>query len=307
MSQSPKPKGTPVGGQFDGKSNPESDAELQIDEIEPALLGVMADMYDKSRAAGRSHEDALEDARYETELDYRDIPHGSSHDQVMDVRRAGGDLDRYTFLMKRGYSHDEAIAESLPTGPARPIMTASQVGEVMDQLQRDTSVLTPDFDRSTLDAALDAGVVINTTHDMVGATHFALLAKCRAGQISWADFKRVDPYEDLEPDEVDLRDIAHRASRAAVGDEVDHRVARALPNYTEVEAEFSVMPGRTFRLMARDIPRIGSDWHRRFTNLDTGTEVFLAADGNDQDDPNPYDVAPMFKRMVVTGRPKTRY
>jgi len=305
-TQPRQPSGTPTGGQFAGKSNPESDAALQIDEIEPALSGVMADMYDKSRAAGRSHEDALEDVRYETELDYRDIPRGSSHDQVMDVRRAGGDLDKYALAMEKGSSHDEALAASLPTGPARLIMTATQVGEVMDQLQRQTSVLTPDhFDRSVLDAALDAGVAINTTHDLVSATHFALLAKCRAGHISWADFRSVDPYEDLEPDEVDLLDIAHRASRAAVGDEVDHRVARALPSYTEVEAEFSAMPGRTFRLMARDMPRIGSDWHRRFTNLDTGTEVFLTADGNDQDEPNPYDAVPMFKRMVVTKRPKT--
>jgi hypothetical protein len=77
-----------------------------------------------------------------------------------------------------------------------------------------------------------------------------------------------------------------------IGTEISPSEARALPSYTEVMVTFDTTPDREFRLMARDLPRwtflgvgAGSDREtrdshlpRRFTNLDTGFEVFLGGD-----------------------------
>lgn len=73
-----------------------------------------------------------------------------------------------------------------------------------------------------------------------------------------------------------------------VGTMIDTDRARALPSYTEVEAEFTHMEGRKFRLMARDMARYGRrnrHLSRRFTNLDTGTEVFVGGDDAPRGEP----------------------
>jgi len=68
-----------------------------------------------------------------------------------------------------------------------------------------------------------------------------------------------------------LWDTYHRVLDAAIRRERERHVdahvwARALPNFTEVSAEFSIMPGRRFRLMARDMPAgPGDSGQRRFT------------------------------------------
>ena len=71
-----------------------------------------------------------------------------------------------------------------------------------------------------------------------------------------------------------------------IGTEIDVNEARALPSYTEVMATFDATGDREFRLMARDLPRYSDAEHptdshlsRRFTNLDTGNEVFLGGNG----------------------------
>lgn len=67
-----------------------------------------------------------------------------------------------------------------------------------------------------------------------------------------------------------------------IGTEITVNEARALPSYVEVMATFDATGDKEFRLMARDLPRYSDDEHdsdsriaRRFTNLDTGFEVFL--------------------------------
>jgi len=86
-----------------------------------------------------------------------------------------------------------------------------------------------------------------------------------------------------------LWDTYHRVLDSAIrrereGRTGDHVWARALPNYTEVSAEFSSIPGRRFRLMARGMPAgPGDSGQRRFTNLDTGMELFVPADGTGVD------------------------
>jgi len=92
------------------------------------------------------------------------------------------------------------------------------------------------------------------------------------------------------------------ADVCAVGDVIDWQLARALRSYTEVEAIFTSVPDRTFRLMARDLPRgNGDSVERRFTNLDTGSEVFLASDGRVP--AGCFSAGePLFQRIVVTKR-----
>jgi len=70
-----------------------------------------------------------------------------------------------------------------------------------------------------------------------------------------------------------------------IGTEIDVNEARALPSYVEVMATFDTTGDREFRLMARDLPRYSDEEHptdsrisRRFTNLDTGFEVFLGGE-----------------------------
>ncbi len=72
-----------------------------------------------------------------------------------------------------------------------------------------------------------------------------------------------------------------------VGTEIDVAEARALPSYVEVMATFDSTGDREFRLMARDLPRYSDDEHstdariaRRFTNLDTGFEVFVGGENS---------------------------
>lgn len=67
-----------------------------------------------------------------------------------------------------------------------------------------------------------------------------------------------------------------------IGTEITVAEARALPSYVEVMATFDTTGDKEFRLMARDLPRYSDDEHesdsriaRRFTNLDTGFEVFV--------------------------------
>jgi hypothetical protein len=99
-----------------------------------------------------------------------------------------------------------------------------------------------------------------------------------------------------------IEELDTEARSRAPGDHIDWQVARALPTYTKVAAEFTVMPGRTFRLMARDLPRGYEPVERRFTNLDTGTEVFLPPDGLIPPDRTPAG-EPMFRSIVVTKNP----
>ena len=70
-----------------------------------------------------------------------------------------------------------------------------------------------------------------------------------------------------------------------IGTEINIAEARALPSYVEVMATFEPTGDREFRLMARDMPRYTSSEHptdsrvaRRFTNLDTGFEVFVGGE-----------------------------
>lgn len=70
-----------------------------------------------------------------------------------------------------------------------------------------------------------------------------------------------------------------------IGTEIDVNEARALPSYTEVMATFDATGDREFRLMARGLPRYSDAEHptdsrlsRRFTNLDTGFEVFVGGE-----------------------------
>lgn len=115
-----RPRGSPVGGQFAGKANPEPDVELQAGVTTTCLSGPLQVSYDKSRLAGRSHEDALADAEFEANMDPMDIPYGSSHDKVMDVRRIGGDFGWYKFAVEMGLTHDESIGCSVNTDLGRP-------------------------------------------------------------------------------------------------------------------------------------------------------------------------------------------
>lgn len=91
-------------------------------------------------------------------------------------------------------------------------------------------------------------------------------------------------------------DSAVRRARESRPPVLDHVAARRLPSYTEVSAEFSVIPGRRFRLMARGMPAGPGDSNpRRFTNLDTGTEVFVPADGAGGDG------RPLFAHVEIAG------
>lgn len=58
------------------------------------------------------------------------------------------------------------------------------------------------------------------------------------------------------------------------GEKIDEDRARALPSGSVVLVEFSTRPERKYRMMARDMPVVGSA-DRRFTNLDTGMEHFF--------------------------------
>jgi len=61
-----------------------------------------------------------------------------------------------------------------------------------------------------------------------------------------------------------------------VGTELTVNEARALVGYTEVIVTMDVTEDREFRMLARDMPQDpDSDVGRRFTNLDTGFEVFF--------------------------------
>ncbi|MDA8359046.1 MAG: hypothetical protein M0Z95_22720 [Actinomycetota bacterium] len=94
-----------------------------------------------------------------------------------------------------------------------------------------------------------------------------------------------------------------------VGTEINVAEARALPSYTEVAATFDVTGDREFRLLARDLPRWsnedqpgrGSDAgiSRRFTNLDTGSEVFVGGG----DGVNSPGSSVILTRIRVTGHP----
>jgi len=119
-TQHRRPRGSSVGGQFAGKANPEPDVELQAGVTATYISGPLQVSYDKSRLAGRSHEDALADAEFEVNMDPNDIPYGSSHDKVMDVRRIGGDLGRYKLAVEMGLTHDESIGCSVNTDFGRP-------------------------------------------------------------------------------------------------------------------------------------------------------------------------------------------
>jgi hypothetical protein len=71
-----------------------------------------------------------------------------------------------------------------------------------------------------------------------------------------------------------------------IGTKITVAEARALPSYVEVMAAFESTGDREFRLMARDLPLHSDDDEyatdarrsRRFTNLDTGFEVFLGGE-----------------------------
>ena len=76
---------------------------------------------------------------------------------------------------------------------------------------------------------------------------------------------------------------AFRVPAPPVGTEVDEARARSLPGFTELTATFAHYPEKSFRVMARDGARWGADpdnvkMARRFTNLDTGMEVFVGGD-----------------------------
>jgi len=105
-----------------------------------------------------------------------------------------------------------------------------------------------------------------------------------------------------DPPHRTIEELDAIARSCAPGDHIDWQVARALPSYTEVDAEFTVMPGRTFRLMARDLPRGDEPVERRFTNLDTGWEVFVPPDGRISFDRVPAG-EPMFQSIVVAKNP----
>ena len=70
----------------------------------------------------------------------------------------------------------------------------------------------------------------------------------------------------------------HHAPPPPIGTHIGPDRARSLPSYTELMVRFENIPDREFHIMARGIPQ----WHsgdrgrsRRFTNLDTGSEVFI--------------------------------
>lgn len=83
-----------------------------------------------------------------------------------------------------------------------------------------------------------------------------------------------------------------------VGTVIDNDRARTLPAYTIIEARFDHASDRVSRLMARDMPRWGerdAHLHRRFTNLDSGTEVFVG--GNDA--PEGYPKGQILEAVVI--------
>jgi hypothetical protein len=178
------------------------------------------------------------------------------------------------------------------------LLPPQRIQEIWDSLRGRTRY-GPDYDRGVASAVADSLLFLER-ENAAAATHYAQLARCRAGEITWDEFCQVDPYRAGTEKGQAARQIETAAITADVGDEVSWEVARALPVHTEVSAEFSATPGRHYRLMARDLPQIGTKQDRRFTNLDTGFEVFLPADGLRPLVGREAGIEPMFTRLVIT-------
>lgn len=138
----------------------------------------------------------------------------------------------------------------------------------------------PNYDRGVASALADARLFLGRG-ELEAAIHFAQLARCRAGLISWDEFVALDPHRDgPRPTDAALLDAKVRSLKP--GDVVTGaeavRVMRAMPGYAVALVEFDALPGRAMRMMARDLPKPTGLIERRFTNLDTGTEYFVEHD-----------------------------
>jgi hypothetical protein len=332
-----EPKGQPTGGQFASKANPEAEIELGV-EPQPTKT-VLSDGNEEWRLNGQLHrddgpavtwEDGSEEWYQHGQLHRDDgpavtYPDGTEvwwqHDRLHrdggpavtgedgseewwqhgQLHRDGGPAVTRPDGTEEWYQHGQKIDPPTSTEPASDrILSMDQILDIKDHIARHTEY-GPDYNRGVAEALRDAQLFADRGQ-MDSASHYAQLAMCRAGRISWEEFVDRDPYE-LQRQEVRrINEIDRAASNADVGDPVDWEVARALPSYTEVEAEFAVMPGRKFRLMARDLPQGPGGPERRFTNLTTGSEVFVPPDGLVSTSGGEEAGQPMFLRMVVTKR-----
>ena len=157
--------------------------------------------------------------------------------------------------------------------------TADGVEAVVDELAPLTEY-GPDYNRGVASALADARLFLGRG-ELEAAVHFAQLARCRAGLISWDEFVALDPHRDgPRPTDEALLDAKVRALKPGdvVSGQEAVRILRALPSYAEVLVEFDVLPGRAVHMMARDLPRPTGWIGRRFTNLDAGSEYFVESD-----------------------------
>lgn len=190
-------------------------------------------------------------------------------------------------IAKDWYSGGDATMQFTSTGAITP--------DGVDAWRR-TAAETDDPDPARLVAYLEAEAL----KDGIALDDEQFLKALNAYDVSYEDLETMwDDYRDqcnktgsMRPDEwAYLRgeefDIANPPA-PPVGTMIDTDRARALPSYTEVEVEFAHIEGKTYRLMARDMARYGRrnrHLSRRFTNLDSGTEVFIGGDDAPRGEP----------------------
>ena len=186
------------------------------------------------------------------------------------------------------YSGGDATMQFQSTGTITP--------DGVDDWRR-TAAETDDPDPARLVAYMEQ----KATEDGVALDNEQFLRSLGAYDVSYEDLETMwDDYRaecnnhrgPMRPDEWAYNrgeqfDIANPPA-PPVGTMIDTDRARSLPSYTEVEVEFTHIEGKTYRLMARDMARYGRrnrHLSRRFTNLDSGTEVFIGGDDAPRGEP----------------------